>query len=101
MKSPQSASPRLTSTSRTSLSGLTRVSPNDASSALTQQLDLHQRSLHPVPSPGPSFPLVLPLPLLLLRPPLLYPCPRHRLPGPPRMLTERPPWSLTQVDSGI
>src|SRR5271156_838646 len=99
MKSLQLASPRPISTSRTSLSGLMRVSSNDALSALTQQPDLHQRSRHPVPPPGLSLPLVLPL--LLLRSPLLHPYPRHRLPGPHRTLTERPPWSSTQVDSGI
>src|SRR5271156_2444158 len=107
MRLPQSANQRPTSTSRPSLSGSMRVSSNDASSVLTQQPDQPQRSPYLVPSLGPSLPLVLPLHLLLLRPPPLHLHPRHRLllPGllafPHRLPTERPPWSSTQVDSGI
>src|SRR5271154_2479999 len=105
MKLPQLASPKLTSTSRTSLSGSTRVSSNDVSSILTRQPDLPQRSPHLIPSLGPSLPPVLPL--LLLRPPLLHLHQRHRLLHLGllvlfrRLPTERPPWSSTQVDSGI
>src|SRR5271169_2053457 len=107
MKLPQLASPKLASTSRTSLSGSTHVSSNDVSSVLTRQPDLPQRSTHLVPSLGPSLPLVLPLLLLLLRPPLLHLHQRHRLLPLGllallrRLPTERPPWSSTQVDSGI
>src|SRR5271170_6806134 len=107
MKLPQLARPKLTLTSRTSLSGSTRVSSNDVSSVLIRQPDLPQRSPYLVPLLGPSLPLVLPLLLLLLRPPLLHLHQRHRLLPlgllvlPRRLPTERPPWSSMQVDSGI
>src|SRR5271163_1592917 len=106
MKSPQSASPRLTSTSRTLLFGSMHVSSNGASNVLTQQPDRHPQNPHLVLSRGPSLPLVLPLLLLPLRYPLLCLHPRHRLlllgvfVSPHRLPTGRPPWSLTPVDSG-
>src|SRR5271156_4928149 len=107
MKLPQLASPKLTSTSRTSLSGSTRVSSNDVSRILTRQPDLPPRSPHLVPSLGPSLPLLLPLLPLLLRPPLLHLHQRRQLLPlgllalPRRLPTEQPPWSSTQVDFGI
>src|SRR5271154_1346332 len=76
------------------------VSPNDASSVLTQPLDLPQQGPHPVLSLGPSLPLIL----LLLRSPLLHPSHRLLLQWvfvfPRKLPTEQSPWNSMLMGFG-